>query len=81
MAVDQTPSRLAFLQVGQSTEHEIRTQLGDPYAVFEDGRITAYRLSPPELGLSLRPRDVQYSLILVFDARRILERWRLVRTW
>ncbi|HSM28212.1 MAG TPA: hypothetical protein VK855_08940 [Thioalkalivibrio sp.] len=74
---------LIFLQDGQTSRQEVYLALGEPSAVFESGRILAYRLGQDEGGYYLLQQGpgfqgVNYSLVLVFDDTGQLARHALV---
>ena len=81
IAMEET--RLEFLKDGQATRDEILLQLGAPSKEFEAGRIWAYRLDRKYRVVESRPglgwKRARFSLILVFDADKILEKHNLIR--
>jgi hypothetical protein len=64
-----------FLREGKTTKAEIESKLGKPSQQFENGRIWTYRL----IGGQMVYENPQYSLVLVFDDKDILNQHRLIR--
>lgn len=81
-----SPNLLAFLHPGETTRQEVVLKLGQPSGTFEQDRILTYRLGEDgQQGYfivtpkSLMPwSQVRHSLVLVFDARGVLEKQSLV---
>jgi hypothetical protein len=81
-----SPDLLSLLRPGTTTRQEVLLTLGQPSASFEQERILTYRVGrDPEQGYYivaaslLQPwQRVRYSMVLVFDARGVLERYSLV---
>lgn len=79
------PRLLDFLQDGQTAKDTVILKLGQPSATLESGHILTYRLGQEKKrGYYLREAgatnwlELKYSLVLVFDARGVLERHSLV---
>jgi len=84
---------LAYFKDGNTTKEEVLLRLGLPAAQFEGERILTYRLMLTDAeGLVVVPRKLdprdprlsywargQYSLVLVFDGKHILQRHILLR--
>jgi hypothetical protein len=84
---------LPYLEDGRTTKEEVLLKLGIPSAQFEGERILTYRLAlNDETGFMTVPRELdpedrdvsrwvnaQYSLVLVFDAQRVLQRHSLLK--
>ena len=72
---------LVFLESGAPTRAEVVRRLGAPDALYEGGRIVAYRVAEDEGGYYLPglSRPAQYSVVLVFDAGDELRRYSLVK--
>jgi len=82
---------LSFLRDGKTPKAEALSRLGNPSAQFEGNRILTYRLDsrykvvvPDYTVLADGGRlsgweGAQYSLVLVFDSDKILQRHSLVR--
>ncbi len=82
---------LSFLRDGKTLKAEVLSRLGTPSAEFEGSRILTYRLDgryevvvsdykAHAIGGRLSEwKRAQYSLVLVFDADKILQRHSLVR--
>jgi len=82
---------LSFLRDGKTPKAEVLSQLGTPSAQFEGNRILTYRLDSsyevvvPDYkvladgGRVSGWKRARYSLVLVFDADKILQRHSLVR--
>ena len=82
---------LSFLKDGKTPKAEALSRLGTPSAQFEGRRILTYRLDGKyevvvsdykahSVGEILSEwKRAQYSLVLVFDADKILQRHSLVR--
>ncbi len=84
---------LAYLKDGSTTKEEVLLRLGLPAARFEGERILTYRLMlTDEEGLVVVAREFnmrdprlsywprgEYSLVLVFDGKYILQRHALLR--
>ena len=79
-----SPDLLGFLVKGRTTRSQVLTTLGQPSARFEGDRILTYRIGhrneqgyyvivPGEYGWT-----AQYSLVLVFNARGVLQKQNLV---
>jgi hypothetical protein len=90
---DQESKWIAFLEDGKTTREDVLLRLGLPSGQFEGQRILTYRMMLSEKeGLvvvsrelsSSDPRLIQwakaeYSLVLVFDGRHVLQRHSLLR--
>jgi hypothetical protein len=84
---------LAYFKDGNTTKEEVLLRLGLPAAQFEGERILTYRLRLTDAeGLVVVPRKpdwmhpqvsswtrAQYSLVLVFDEKHVLQRHALLR--
>lgn len=84
---------LAYFKDGNTTKEEVLLRLGLPAAQFEGERILTYRLMLTDAeGLVVVPRKLepsgrpllywargQYSLVLVFDEKHVLQRHALLR--
>jgi hypothetical protein len=79
-----SPDLLGFLVAGRTTRSQVLTTLGQPSARFEGDRILTYRIGhrneqgyfvsvPEEYGWT-----AQYSLVLVFNSRGVLQKQNLV---
>ena len=77
----KTLGYFAFLQPGVTTEAEVRARFGEPYAVYEEGRVVTYHLEflGGQYKVSPHPAGYFAHLVLVYRADRILEQWSLVR--
>jgi hypothetical protein len=64
-----------FLQRGKTTKTDVQLQLGKASQQFEHGRIWTYQL----IGGQKVYENPQYSLVLVFDNKDILNQYRLIR--
>ncbi len=84
---------LAYLEEGKTTKEDVLLRLGLPAAQFEGERILTYRMMlSDEEGLVVVSRELsssdprlsqwaraEYSLVLVFNERHILQRHSLLR--
>lgn len=84
---------LAYLKDGKTTKEEVLLRLGLPAAQFEGERILTYRLMLTDAeGVVVVARELdlgdprvshwvrgQYSLVLVFDAKHLLQHHALLR--
>lgn len=64
-----------FLRPGKTSKTEVESEIGKASQQFEHGRIWTYQLIG---GLKVY-ENPQYSLVLVFDAKDILNQYRLIR--
>jgi hypothetical protein len=82
---------LAFVQVRETTRHDVYLRLGNPSAEYERSRIVTYWIAEDEGGLLVSPRrlhpsqylekdwsGVRYSLVFAFDEKEVLRRYSLV---
>ncbi|MRR07441.1 MAG: hypothetical protein EG828_10965 [Deltaproteobacteria bacterium] len=75
---------LSFLTPGMSQE-AILLKLGEPSASFESGRVLTYRIGEDEekgyflLDRQVRWENTKYSLVLVFDEKKLLTKHSLVQ--
>jgi hypothetical protein len=79
---------LAFLADTHVTRTEVTARLGDPHAIFENGRIVAYRLGHNNEGYFVVPaaqkqtqldwQGVDYDLMLAFDDAGILREHSII---
>jgi hypothetical protein len=74
---------LDFLVDGRTTRREVYLKLGPPSQVYEAERIVSFRLRKDEGGyvlLGTQPwwRDVNYALMIAFDAKDIVRQHTLV---
>jgi len=79
---------LAFLADTHVTRTEVTAKLGDPHAIFENGRIVAYRLGHNNEGYFTVPaaqkqtqldwQGVDYDLMLAFDDAGILREHSII---
>ena len=74
---------LDFLRDGSTTRVQVELRLGEPSAQFEASRVLAYRLAKDQGGYLLMRRredwaNVQYDLMLLFDADGVLQQHSLV---
>lgn len=82
-AAEAEKDLLGFLQQGLTKRQEVTESLGEPTYSFEDGRILAYRLAySSERKLVTLPYlqhfvMADYELILVFDDRARLSKYKL----
>jgi hypothetical protein len=79
----QDPNLLAFLERGPVTRADVTGHLGAPRATFESGHVLTYRLGGSKAGYSLVTQtdgweNVNYDLVLVFDADGELQQHALV---
>lgn len=74
---------LDWLRVGSTDAGEVRAHLGEPVQVHEDGRIELFDLTPKFERPARREPGLApaYSLVLVYDAERRVQRASLVRLW
>ena len=77
------PDLLSFIEDGRTTREQTYLQLGEPSAIYEDGRILAFRLGQDDGGYFLvdkRPGfyGVSYSLILAFNESGLLKQHSVV---
>jgi hypothetical protein len=78
---------LSFLEDGASTKESVLLKLGQPSGQFEGENILTYRMTvSDETGLVVTCAAGQggwqlarYSLVLVFDARHVLQKHNLVQ--
>lgn len=72
---------LAFLESGAPSRAEVIQRLGTPHALYEGGRIVAYRIAEDEGGYYLPGlgRPAKYSVVLVFEPGDQLRRYSLVK--
>lgn len=71
-----------FLRDGQTTEHEVKTRLGTPHAVYENGHILIYQTffdSQDRLSLTTTPGGTCHALVLVFGDDDRLQQHSLVK--
>jgi hypothetical protein len=64
-----------FLQAGKTTKTDVQLQLGKASHQFEHGRIWTHQL----IGGQKVYENPQYSLVLVFDSKDVLNQCRLIR--
>lgn len=78
---------LSYLEDGKTSGEEVLLKLGEPSGRFEKDRILTYRMAEDEKGnfIVAAPQGIggwekaSYSLVLVFDDRRVLRIHKLVR--
>lgn len=79
----ELPPELAWLRVGATVESAVCEHLGEPAQRHEQGRIETWGLTP-EFARAEPSKSgwaPAYSLVLVFDPERRVERARLVKLW
>ena len=70
----------AFLQPGVTSAEEVTARLGEPFAVYEDGRVQTYHLEfMTGKYQTTSKRYSDYRLVLAFRTDHVLERWSLVK--
>jgi hypothetical protein len=76
-----TLNDFSFLQAGITSRTEIETRLGGPNHVYEEGRITTYRLEKiAGQYKASSTREARYQLVLAYRPDGVLERWSLIHT-
>ena len=81
-----TPGKKDLLSVlgrDTATRAQVRAQLGEPSANFENGGVVAYRLGENKNGYFVVPRangweDVRYDLLVEFDEHDIVTGHHLI---
>jgi hypothetical protein len=72
-------SPLQSIEAGVTTRMHLETMLGLPAASFEGGRVAVWNLDKKQKPGVLAVDDVRFQLIAVFDERKIVERYSLLR--
>jgi len=74
---------VSFFSREPATRAQVRAQLGEPSASFENARVVAYRLGQNKSGYFVVPHangwdGVRYDLLVEFDANDIVTRQKLI---
>jgi len=69
---------LEFLQPGTTQRQEVEARFGPPFCVYEKDRVATYQVKPFKDGFTTSPDRKWYSLVLLYRADDVLERWSLV---
>lgn len=75
--------KFGMLRNGETTKQEILDRMGHPASTFEQDHALTYRvfengIGKIDVGVTRPPSRAEYSLVLIFDDRNVLNRHSLV---